>query len=112
MTTDHGETLSTNFRSPLALVSTILLLCFLENAYCIWRARNSTGEIQGRAREEKAPFIELLTNLCQLIQIEHLSDRHSEKRKKIVMQPIFLVLCRPRLKDVRISTHSCKVLVP
>lgn len=112
MTTDHGETLSTNFSSPLAQVSTILLLCFLENAYCIWWARNSAGEIQGRACEEKAPFIELLANLCQFIQVEHLSNGHSEKRNKIVMQPISLVLCRPRLKDIRISTHCCKVLVP
>jgi hypothetical protein len=80
-----GEILTTNFSDSQRIYH--LLPCYSKDTNCIWRARNTTWEIQGCACEKEAPFIELLADLCKFIQIEHLSNRHPKECNQIIVQP-------------------------
>jgi len=104
------------FRARMACLQSphpsTLITAQSQNTNRIRRTRHPTGEIQRRTRKKETPAPTPRTHLRQLLQIEHLPNRHAPHGQKDIMQPKSLVLCRPRLKDIRISTHSSEVMVP
>jgi hypothetical protein len=66
--------------------------------------------IIGRARKEKEISLPLLAQLAQLLQIQHLPQRHPPQCQDILMQMIALRR-RPPLKSRRIAPYSRKVAV-
>ena len=69
-----------------------------------------TRHIRWRTTKKERPPLILLTQLTQLLQIQHLPQRHTPQRQNILMQ-IVALRCRPALKRGRIAPNGRKVAV-
>lgn len=74
MSSDGGTTRSFDLSMTRLWLSSCLRL---QNTQGIWRTGNSAGKVQRGAGEEECPFVQALAHICELVQVEHLSDGHT-----------------------------------
>lgn len=71
---------------------------------------HATRTIRGRTGKEERPATILLRQLADLLEIQHLAERHAPQRKDVLMQ-IILLRRRPALEGRGVAAHGAEVAV-
>lgn len=71
---------------------------------------DSSRTIRGRTGEEKRPTLILFRQLTDLLEIQHLTERHAPQRENILVE-IIALRGGPALKGRRIAAHGAEIAV-
>lgn len=68
--------------------------------------------IQGTGRNKEGPSVQLLTQLRQTLQVEHLTDRYSPSRKTVVVHRPVVVPVWSHLEADSVTSDCYDMVVP